>query len=268
MQREKRIGITVSNTKSFSTSCSPFRQEPVVAMPLIHLTEIELASRTSLCLLVDLSDFSHAGLRHLESLLSSSERQQYANIVADTERKRRQTTRAVLRLVLGQLTGVSPAQVRLGIGKHGKPYMISPRDVGFSVSHSSAFSLLAFAEDAKIGCDIERNAPLDELHGLSKVVLHPEEAETIFNLNGRAAQDAFLRNWVRKEAVLKAMGVGFSVDPTQLKVGLESSEIQLRLADDDAAVSVFNLHCTTPAEGYLAAVASPYPACQWRTLSI
>jgi 4'-phosphopantetheinyl transferase len=264
----RKYRITVTNTKPFPPSCSPFHQEPVAAMPLIYLTEVELASRVSLCLLVNLADLSQAALQHLESLLSSSERKQYANITSNAERRLRQAARAALRMVLGRLAGVFPAQVRLGLGKYGKPYMLSSRDVGFSVSHSGSFSLLAFAEGAEIGCDIERNAPLDDLRDLSDVVLHPEEAETIFKLNGCVAQAVLLRNWVRKEAVLKAIGVGFSVDPTQIKVGLNVSEIQLRRADDDTAVSTFNLYCRTPVEGYLAAAASPYPACKWRTLSI
>ncbi|WP_332775454.1 4'-phosphopantetheinyl transferase family protein [Polaromonas sp.] len=254
----------MSNSNSPLPSCSPFQSESVAAMPLIHLTEVKLAPRTSLCLLVDLSDFSLTGLRHLESLLSSSERQQYANIVADTERRQRQATRAVLRLVLGQVTGVSPAQVPLGMGKHGKPYMISPGVVNFSVSHSQSYSLIALSRCDVIGCDIEGRFQDDDVHRLGPVVLHAAELESMRGLKNLDLREAFMRCWVRKEAVLKAMGTGLGADPRRVMVGsgyasagcTGPQERQLHLHDGPAVA------------GCMTAVASEDPTCNWYSLAV
>ena len=238
-------------------------------LPMIHLNQIELAPSASLCLLVNVSGSSDARQWDLEGLLSVAEQQQYSRIVPPEERKRRQTTRAVLRMVLGQLTGVSAFEVSIGLGLHGKPFLMGSRIVGFSVSHSNEFSLLAFARDAEIGCDIEKKTPMKDIHALGEVALHPEEAEVVKELHGRDAEDAFFCHWVRKEAALKAMGSGFRVDPVGLKVGLTDSEIRLRLVGDEGrAPRTFNLLSTRPAMDYVAAVASLYPICRWGVLGL
>ena len=251
----------MSNTRSFSPSNSPFQREPVVVPP-IHLTEIDLASRTSLCLLVDFPDYSHAWLQHLESLLSSSERQQYVNIIADTERRRHETTRAVLRLVLGQLTGVPPAEVCLGIGKHGKPYMISVGVVNFSVSHSQSHSLIALSRCDVIGCDIEGRFQDDDVHRLGPVVLHAAELKSMQGLKRRDLHEAFMRCWVRKEAVLKAMGTGFGADPTCVMVGFSDAPGVCACPQGRR----LHLHDGPVVAGCMTAVASEDPACRWHLL--
>lgn len=242
---------------------------PVSTLPVIHLTQIKLAPSASLCLLVNVSGSCDAARWGFENLLSATERQQYAGIAQFEERRRRQTTRAVLRMVLGQLTGVSAAEVNIVLGPHGKPCLTGSRAVGFSVSHSGEFSLLAFAPGAEIGCDIEQKTPLEDIRALSEVALHPEEAEVIRGLDGRDAEDAFFCHWVRKEAALKAMGSGFRADPVRLKVGLADSEVRLRLVGEEGrAPTTFNLLSTRLATDYVAAVASPYPACQWGALGL
>lgn len=241
---------------------------PASTLPVIHLNKVELASSASLCLLVNTSRLPWPGLPGLESHLSATERRQYAGLASPEERRGRQATRAVLRLVLGQLTGVSAAEVGIGMGAYGKPCLAGSRAIGFSVSHSGGFSLLAFARDAEIGCDLEKKYPLEDVRGMSEVALHPEEAGVIERLDARDAEDAFFRNWVRKEAALKAMGTGFSADPARLKVGLADSEVRLRLAGAGSdAPATFHLLCTRPAQDYVAAVASPYPACRWGVLA-
>lgn len=190
---------SVQNTKG------NFAVSQASTLPVIRVNKVELVSGASLCLLVNTSMLPWPGLQDLESCLSASERRQYAAIVPPEERKRRQATRAVLRMVLGQLTGVAAADVGIGKGAYGKPCLAGSRAIGFS--------LLAFARDAEIGCDIEKKQPLEDIRGMSRVHCTPEEAEAIGALHGRDAEDAFFRHWVRKEAALKAMGTGFRAEP-------------------------------------------------------
>jgi hypothetical protein len=70
--------------------------------------------------------------------------QQYSGIVPPEERRQRQATRAVLRMVLGR-TGFAAADVRIGTGAYGKPCLVDCRAIGLSVPHSGGLSLLAFA---------------------------------------------------------------------------------------------------------------------------
>lgn len=68
--------------------------------------------------------------------------QQYSGIVPPEERRQRQATRAVLRMVFGR---TAAADVRIGTGAYGKPCLVDCRAIGFSVPHSGGLSLLAFA---------------------------------------------------------------------------------------------------------------------------
>lgn len=245
-----------------------FLSDMTPARSSIRLNQIELSSRQTLALLVDLSAFSAPELRQLERTLPNAEEQQFAVMQSAADRSLRSATRAVLRLVLGQLTGFVPDMLCFGAGPQGKPFLLGMPSFRINVSHSGAYALLAFALDAEIGCDIEQANRIDDIKALSEVVLHPDEAQVVLGLTGVAAQDAFMRCWVRKEAVLKAMGVGLSVEPTRIKVGLSEPVTHHRIEEGPATDVTFNLHCLRPARGYLAAVASPHPDCQWRLLQL
>jgi 4'-phosphopantetheinyl transferase len=233
----------------------------------ITLFDLRLLPGTSLAILVNTAQLSRMKFQQLESLLSADEKYQYFSKVSPQEHFRCCATRIALRLILGKLTQLPPAQIRFANGDFGKPYLASCKKIRFNVSHSNEFSLLAFAEEAEIGCDIERITQLEELQTMSDLVLHPEEAAAMSNLHGCALQEAFFRTWVRKEAVLKAIGVGFSADPRRIRVGLIESEIQVTHTDDGISSSLY-LHCMRPNKNYIAAVASPHLSCSWHTLSI
>ncbi len=231
--------------------------------------EVSLKPAIAMCLMLDISTVPDAALPDLIGSMSNQEKNMFASIRPDEARRARVATRAALRRVLSGLTGLSPMQVPLEVGPYGKLFVANFSSLHFNVSHSGHFCLLAFSQDGDIGCDIEQAGRIESIETLADVVLHPKEAQVILALQGAAAEDAFLRCWVRKEAVLKALGVGFTVDPKSVNVGLSGSVIQLDQIAGVAPVltaTPFNLHCTSPAEGYFAAVASRSSSCHWSEL--
>jgi len=109
---------------------------------------------------------------------------------------------------------IRPADGELTIVRGaGKPHLDeSGADVRFNVAHAGSILLVAVARGREIGVDVE---PLGRGPWLSLPghVLTPAELRSLDGLAGRARDASFLRLWARKEAVLKAAGVGLAVDP-------------------------------------------------------
>jgi 4'-phosphopantetheinyl transferase len=106
----------------------------------------------------------------------------------------------------------------VGDGAHGKPCLRDRRaGVHFNVSHAEGLVLVAVARGVRVGVDVERlgGRPFLSLPGN---VLRPAERAALESLPGSRRDDAFLRLWACKEAVLKATGVGLAVDPALVEV--------------------------------------------------
>jgi 4'-phosphopantetheinyl transferase len=116
--------------------------------------------------------------------------------------------------VLGQYLGIPAAEVRFRRDARGKPDLDNPDRIGlqFSISRSGALELLAVAEDARVGVDLELLGRIPARWAIVNAAL-TEQERSVLPADEFAAADSFIRSWVRKEALLKAAGVGLSVEP-------------------------------------------------------
>ena len=123
-----------------------------------------------------------------------------------------------LRLVLGDLTGTAPESLHFerrcghcGAAGHGKPHLGGRSDLDFSISHSGGLALIAVARGRRVGADVERVRPRTDVLAIARGSLSARERQTIESLETDAARrEAFFRCWTRKEAYLKALGVGLA----------------------------------------------------------
>ena len=111
----------------------------------------------------------------------------------------------LLREVLGRATLTSAADVQICTGESGKP---SIDGVEFSLSHTGSVVLIGLG-DLPLGVDVEK---VPEEWTVQQVgsSFHPRETEELLGLPADARPGAFARVWVRKEALLKAIGTGLS----------------------------------------------------------
>lgn len=121
---------------------------------------------------------------------------------------RRQLVRAVARSV----SGLAPDALDITAGPHGAPQFASLPDLHISFSTRDGHSLIGIAQ-VPIGVDLERQISAE---AFPWNVMRPEEALTLAALPISQQADAFLSFWTRKEAVLKALGSGFSIPPEHL----------------------------------------------------
>ncbi|MGC3998928.1 MAG: 4'-phosphopantetheinyl transferase superfamily protein [Anaeromyxobacter sp.] len=139
------------------------------------------------------------------SLLDEAERVRAARFVFERDRRRFVTGRAALRTVLAACAGVSAAGLSFHHGPHGKPSL--PGGPPFSFSHSQGCGLLAVGGGRELGVDVERIRTVPEAAEIARSVFDAAE-QAAWAAAGGDAGAGFLRLWTRKEAALKAMGVG------------------------------------------------------------
>lgn len=119
--------------------------------------------------------------------------------------------RGAMRCILANYSGTSPRSLKFHRGPHGKPYLVAPSDdLQFNLSHSGDRALLAVTRNRRVGVDLERVDPRIDIEILSRHFFAPEEVAELFALPLEDRIASFFVCWTRKEAFVKALGVGLS----------------------------------------------------------
>jgi len=140
----------------------------------------------------------------LTQIIDDGERARAARFAEDLHRRRFIVRRGRLREMLGAAVGEAPGALRFAQNAHGKPELAGA-PVHFSASHSRDRMALATSE-VSVGCDIEAvDAGLD-WQPLAARLFAAEERKEL----AREGVAGFFRCWARKEAFVKALGVGLS----------------------------------------------------------
>jgi 4'-phosphopantetheinyl transferase len=124
---------------------------------------------------------------------------------------------AALRRIVGEHLRLPVDRVSLSRGPHGRPVVPHAPRVGVSLAHTAGCALVALHPDGLVGVDAEPRGRSVGTAVLRRVCTPDELGE--LGANGRPSSDeGGLRWWVRKEAVAKADGRGFSIGFAQLDV--------------------------------------------------
>ena len=189
------------------------------------------------------------------ALLSGDERARADRFVYDRHRRRYTVAQAHLRRVLAELTGTPPDEIGFRFGRHGKPFL--PGGPSFNQSHSEERIVIAVAAAGRLGVDIEGIREVKHMLALADKNFAADESARLRAAPARERLALFFRLWTRKEAFLKALGVGlthslrsFSVDPSPRAVrGLLAAG---NLPEDPAEWHLGGVPCSAGAEAALA----------------
>jgi 4'-phosphopantetheinyl transferase len=197
----------------------------------------------------------------LAALLAPDESARAERLHGDDLRRRFRVAHGALRLLLGDALARDPASLRLEDAPGVKPRLADPPDgLSFSLSHSHELALVALTARAPIGVDVEHVRPLAERWRLAESVFTPAEIRALRAEPPERQERAWFEHWTRKEAVLKALGLGLTAGACAVEL----------LAPDFAPTAVHErargvagtpwvVTGLQPAPDYAAALAAPAP---------
>ena len=163
----------------------------------------------------------------LAELLSADETERARRFAFERDRRRYIVARARLRQLLGERLGTAPESLRFVYEPHGKPALArraGQRDVRFNLSHCGEIAAYAFAEGREVGVDIEEVRELPDADQLALRFFSRRERAAYLRLPRRERPRGFFNCWTRKEAFVKALGVGLSHSLEGCDVALTSFE--------------------------------------------
>jgi 4'-phosphopantetheinyl transferase len=201
-------------------------------------------------------------LHDLEATLSPDERARADRFHFARDRQRFVAARGVLRTLLGKYLRQAPASLEFSYGPYGKPSLAganAARGLSFNLAHSAELAVYAISRQRNLGVDVERIKPESAGEDIARRFFSAREVGDLQTLPPEARVAAFFNCWTRKEAYLKATGMGLQTPLDSFSVSLWPGEPAQFLAGVEAR---WHLAAFDPSEGYTGAVVydgSPSP---------
>ena len=193
----------------------------------------------------------------LEALLSDEELVRAERFRHPHDRRSFVLGRGIVRSLLARYLGV-PA-VALVADRWKKPHLAEPSDseLTFNLSHSGGLLVLAVGSVEAVGVDIERVRAGVDHEGLAARFFAPAEYATLSGLPADERQNGFFSCWTRKEALVKANGMGLALPLDSFVVSVRPDEPAELLEPGDYLDTPAGwwFHDFTPRVGYCGALA-------------
>ncbi len=155
----------------------------------------------------------------LLAVLSSDERARAARFAHAGHGRRFALGRGWVRHVLARRLGCSPASLVFATNRFGRPELADVR-LSFSVAHAGRYACVAIAE-ARVGVDLASTDTVFETDAAAAVAFSAAERRALAALPAHVRRDAFYRGWTLREALGKAVGLGFQLAPETLAVDVD-----------------------------------------------
>jgi 4'-phosphopantetheinyl transferase len=155
---------------------------------------------------------------------SQAQQQRAARFVRADDARRYLAAHAALRHLLGR-------HEDWVAGTHGKPALALPPP-HFNMSRRGGVALIGVSATHEIGVDVEPLQAMTDANELAQLHFTPRERDAVQREHGAARDRAFLRCWTRKEACMKATGLGLSLAPSSFECGADAalSDVQVATA--------------------------------------
>jgi 4'-phosphopantetheinyl transferase len=134
-------------------------------------------------------------------------------------------------MILAGYTGAGPDALSLVRGAHGKPALAPPLSwLRFNLAHSGGLALVACARGREVGIDLEQIRPDAADEAIAAHLFSSREQAELRALPAGRRAAGFFACWTRKEAYVKARGLGLSLHLADFDVPLEPEMPATRIA--------------------------------------
>jgi len=197
----------------------------------------------------------------LESTLSPEEKARADRFHFVNDRNRFVAARGLLRELLGKYLQQTPASLDFSYGKYGKPSLAggnASSGLSFNLSHSAGLAVYAIARERNLGIDVEHVRPESGGEDIANRYFSAREVSDLRTLPPEARVEGFFHCWTRKEAYLKATGMGLQIPLDSFAVSVLPEKPAQFL---EGVEPRWHLAAYHPAGGFVAAVAydgAPY----------
>jgi 4'-phosphopantetheinyl transferase len=193
---------------------------------------------------------------HIE-ILGPAELQRMYSFHFDPDRERYAIAHANLRRILSGYLNQPAKKISFHANRFGKPELAGEASsLHFSLSHSQSIAVLAVAHGLPVGVDVEEVRPIEP--EVAATHFSPSELSDLNGLQGDAWLDGFYRCWTRKEAILKAEGVGLHRALDSFDVALLPAWPAELLGTRVRFLYPWKLYDVAPAPGTIGALASAH----------
>lgn len=173
-----------------------------------------------------------------ESVLSPDETARASRLLQEHQRARFIAGRSAVRMLLARYLGGAPQTLGFHYGPRGKPALAdaaSQPALFFNYSNSRNLGLLAVSTGREVGIDIEYRHRGISVMPLARHILSGSEALAFQRLPPMQRKAALLATWTRKEAYVKALGIGLALPLKSFSVAVEDDEAAALLQLDDGS---------------------------------
>jgi 4'-phosphopantetheinyl transferase len=230
-------------------------------------------------------DLPQSSIQALEQTLSDDERVRAQRFRFVKDRTHFIAARGLLRAILGRYLLREPRTLSFSYNAYGKPALAEmPESVGtytpgqprattrvapiasgrtkgeslsFNVTHAQGMALYAVTRNHAIGVDLEYIQRQMEWEAIAERFFSPYEVSMLRAVPPQMRHIAFFNCWTRKEAYIKARGMGLSLALDQFDVSLIPGEpaALLGIREEGQDISNWSLYELYPGNDYIAALA-------------
>ncbi len=168
-------------------------------------------------------DIDRTSLKNLKKILSEDEIKRAEKFYFEKDKNHFIACRSILRNILSLYLNVPAGDIKFSYNPYGKP-SVPEKKISFNLSNSYGLAIYGITCDKEIGIDIEHIPEDFSWEEIVEQFFSKKEIMELYKTPCDMRKKAFFNCWTRKEAYIKAKGMGLSIPLDSFDVSLIPGE--------------------------------------------